>query len=121
MRFRDGEAERAVTLHFRRDGFVLDLPGGSLPARLLAEENGLLTVLLDGVRREAVVVRDGLDYWVLPGNGQPDRRLSLIDPVLEAEAMAEGAGACFTAPMPGKIVQVLIEAGAKVEIGRAHV
>ncbi|MFN3460692.1 MAG: acetyl-CoA carboxylase biotin carboxylase subunit, partial [Oceanibaculum sp.] len=114
LRFRDGEAERAVTLHFRRDGFALDLPGGSLPARLLAEENGLLTVLLDGVRREALVVRDGLDYWVLPGNGQPDRRLSLIDPVLEAEAMAEGAGARFTAPMPGKIVQVLIEAGAKV-------
>ncbi|RKQ70691.1 acetyl/propionyl/methylcrotonyl-CoA carboxylase subunit alpha [Oceanibaculum indicum] len=119
LAFRDGEAERVVTLHFRRDGFVLDLPGGSMPAQLLAEEDGLLTVLLDGVRREAVVARDGLDYWVLPGAGQPDRRLSLIDPVLEAEAMAEGAGARFTAPMPGKIVQVLIEAGARVAKGAA--
>ena len=78
-----------------------------------------MIVTLDGVRRTATVIRDGLDYWVLPGGGQPNRRLSLIDPVLEAEAMAEGAGARFTAPMPGKIVQVLIAAGAKVAKGAA--
>ncbi|WP_430437823.1 acetyl/propionyl/methylcrotonyl-CoA carboxylase subunit alpha [Oceanibaculum nanhaiense] len=121
LRFRDGEDERVVTLHFRRDGFVLDLPGGSVPARLLADENGDMIVTLGGVRRTATVVRDGLDYWVLPNGGQGggNRRLSLIDPVLEAEAMAEGAGARFTAPMPGKIVQVLIAAGAKVAKGAA--
>jgi 3-methylcrotonyl-CoA carboxylase alpha subunit len=127
LRFRDGEAERTVTLHFRRNGFVLDLPGGSVAARLLADENGEMAVTLDGVRRTATVIRDGLDYWVLPsggqgggqGGGQPGRRLSLIDPVLEAEAMAEGTGARFTAPMPGKIVQVLIAAGAKVAKGAA--
>ncbi|MBU0796669.1 MAG: acetyl/propionyl/methylcrotonyl-CoA carboxylase subunit alpha [Alphaproteobacteria bacterium] len=119
LRFMDGEAERAVTLHFRREGYRLDLPGDSLDATVAAGASGDMIVTLDGVRRLATVIRDGLDLTVFPGGGLPSRRLSLIDPLLAAEAMAEGQGARFTAPMPGKIVQVLIEAGASVEKGAA--
>ncbi len=56
---------------------------------------------------ELTVIRDGINH-----------RLGLIDPLAPARTEAVGGGK-LTAPMPGRITQVLTEAGAEVRRGAA--
>jgi 3-methylcrotonyl-CoA carboxylase alpha subunit len=114
LRLKDGSRDIALTAHFRRGGFVLDLPGGSIPARGTLDADGRLTGDLGGVTARATVVRQGDDVVVL-ADGE-SRRLTLFNPMHAAEA-AEGAGGRLTAPMPSKVVAVKSEAGARVKRG----
>ena len=113
LRLRDGSQEIALTAHFRRDGFVLDLPGGSVAARGSLDADGRLTADLGGVSVRATIVRQGDDIVVF-AEGE-SRRLSLFNP-MHAAGPAEGEGR-LTAPMPGKVVAVKSEAGARVKRG----
>lgn len=71
---------------------------------------------LDGRRIRAGIVRLGDELTILlPGQ---THRLTLIDPRHAGEEDEGGTGK-LNAPMPGKIVQVLVEEGAKVEKGQA--
>ncbi len=115
LTFRDAGERITVVVHYRRDSsYRLDLPGGTVSATAEIGEDGRLDAELDGVRRPATVVRHGLELAVLTHGGT--HRLSLVDPVAEAEAV-EAAGGRLTAPMPGKVVGVLVEAGQAVEKG----
>jgi 3-methylcrotonyl-CoA carboxylase alpha subunit len=111
---RDGEREVAVTAHYRRGGFLLDLPGAQVLARAEAEPDGRLVADLGGARMHATVVRTGRMLTVFAGG--VSHRLELKD----FESVAdEEVGGSLTAPMPGSVVQVLVEAGQRVEKGQA--
>jgi 3-methylcrotonyl-CoA carboxylase alpha subunit len=114
LRLRDGKTDVALTVHFRGDGFVLDLPGGPAPARGTLAPDGRLTADIGGDVSRATVVRQGDDIVVF-ADGE-SRRLTLFNPMQTAEA-AQGGGGRLTAPMPGKVIAVKSEAGAKVKRG----
>jgi 3-methylcrotonyl-CoA carboxylase alpha subunit len=114
LRLKEGGHDISLTAHFRRDGFVLDLPGGSLSARGRLDDEGRLTADLGGASLRATIVPQGDDIVVF-ADGE-SRRLSRFDP-MQAVGAAEGAGGRLTAPMPGKVVAVKTEAGAKVKRG----
>jgi 3-methylcrotonyl-CoA carboxylase alpha subunit len=112
--FREGGREIAVTAHYRQGAYEVELPGGR---RMLAgEETGASGVRawLDGEAIAGTVVRSGATIDVFHGAAR--HSLELHDPWLAAvEGDARGGG--LAAPMPGKVIAVLVAAGAAVERG----
>ncbi|MGC2856463.1 acetyl/propionyl/methylcrotonyl-CoA carboxylase subunit alpha [Novispirillum sp. DQ9] len=115
--FKDGDATHTVVVHYRKGGtWDLDLPGAAAPVAVRAERDahGDLIASLDGVRRRATVVRLGWDLVIMAEGRQ--HRLTIDDPAARA-GEGEGAAGSLTAPMPGKVIQVLAEVGQTVEQG----
>ena len=123
LAFLEGERRYAVRVHYRRDGFRLDLPeldrsGASIAIQAAWSADGALSLALDGVQRALRVMRQGDEITVLD-EGRA-RRLVLVDrlaPPLEEEIV----GGHLAAPMAGRIVQVLTMPGAAVRRGQALV
>jgi 3-methylcrotonyl-CoA carboxylase alpha subunit len=114
LHFVDGERTVTVTVHYRPDGCLLDLPGGTLEARGKLDAAGDLLADLGGIREKATVVRNGNVLTVMEQGGS--HTLTLHDPyALTGEE--EAAGGSLIAPMPGKVVAVLVAAGDKVKKG----
>ena len=113
-------------LHFRRgdsppvalrtyplpDGtFRLDLPGGPVHAGWQEDEAGSL-LLIDGVSRRLRVVRRGAELTVIFAGS--NHVLMQEDPL--APPRTETAGSeRVTAPVPGRVVRVLVQPGDAVE------
>jgi 3-methylcrotonyl-CoA carboxylase alpha subunit len=111
--FRDGEARHAAAVEFRPDGYRLR--AGSREYALSASRIGdrRMQVRLDGRAYIVRAVREGED-WHLFSSGA-HHRLRLED---ELEGLdIEAGGASLAAPMPGKVLRVLVEAGAEVAKG----
>ncbi len=102
-------------------GDRLELPDGAVSARLLRPPaDGRLAAEIDGRRITANVVRYGDEIAVFAGAARG--RLTLRDPVADAEAEAADADAgAPTAPMPGVVVAVTARPGAEVAAGAALV
>jgi len=112
--FRDDDADLSITAHYRADGYLLELPGGDLKVRGSLEENGDLLADLNGSRCKATVVCHGDDLVIIiQGHSH---RLTLHDPLAHAGEQ-EVVGGRLTAPMPGKIVAVLVEVGVRIAKG----
>ncbi len=112
--FRDADLDLSITAHYRPDGYLLELPGGSLKVRGTLDDNGDLLADLDGSRCKATVVRHGEDLViVIQGRSH---RLTLFDPLAHVNEQ-EVAGGRLTAPMPGKIVAVLVAPGEQIVKG----
>jgi 3-methylcrotonyl-CoA carboxylase alpha subunit len=118
LTFRDGDETASVVVHYRRNGHELELSGRRVTVRGEMEESGDLVADIGGRRVRATVVRHGNALSVF-AEGRT-HRLDLIDPLVGAGEEEGGSGA-LTAPMPGKVVQVLAVAGDKVEAGAALV
>jgi len=116
LRFDDGGTEIAVTVHYRRDGYVLDLPGGPVPVRGTLDGDGGLRVDMDGTRGRGAVIRHGQELHVFLRGGS--HVLGIVDPLAAVSDLEAGDGR-LTAPMPGKIIAVHVRAGAEVERGTA--
>jgi len=116
LRFDDGTAVVSVTVHYRRDGYVLDLPGASIAAAGRLAVDGTLEARLGDRRCRAVVAR--LDGEVVVFEGRRSRTLRFVDP-RAANVGADPAGGRLTAPMPGKIIQVHAQKGDTVVAGQA--
>jgi 3-methylcrotonyl-CoA carboxylase alpha subunit len=114
----DAASEIAVTVHFGRAGFVLDLPDGALAVRGSRDANGRIAADFGGARAEATVVRRGAEFTVLDQGRS--HLLALFDPLVEAAGAEAGPGR-LSAPMPGKIVAVRVKAGDAVKRGQALV
>jgi 3-methylcrotonyl-CoA carboxylase alpha subunit len=114
LTLQDGDTSVCVTAHYRRDGYLLDLPGGQLLVRGKLDDDGNLLADLGGARIAATVVRHGDDLTIIT-NGS-SHRLTLHDPLAHAGEQ-EVEGGRLTAPMPGKIIALLVQAGASVEKG----
>jgi len=115
FRFTDGADSCPVTVHFVRDGWRLDLPGGPLMARHATLADRRLTAEIGGERRTATVVRSGLDITVL--HDGRTWRIKLDDPSAKAADRDAGDGR-LAAPMPGTVVQVLVASGDGVTGGQ---
>jgi len=115
LHFLDGEEALTVTVHYRPEGYRLELPGGELWVRGELDGEGNLKADLDGIRTSATVVRHGCFITVLE-RGE-SHTLALHDPYALA-GEEEGGGGRLTAPMPGKVVAVMVEPGERVEKGR---
>jgi 3-methylcrotonyl-CoA carboxylase alpha subunit len=110
---RDGERLVHVVARYRPGGFLLELPGGRIEVRGARDEGGDLLADLGGARARATVVQSG-NALVVMTHGHA-HRLTLDDP--EAAAEDQGHAGRLTAPMPGKIVAVMVEEGARVKKG----
>ncbi|MGB8930143.1 MAG: acetyl/propionyl/methylcrotonyl-CoA carboxylase subunit alpha [Anaeromyxobacteraceae bacterium] len=111
--FVDAGRHVRVVAHYRPRGLVLELPGGRVEVR--GERSGASDLVVDfgGARLRATVVRSGEDLVVMSqGHGH---RLTLFDP--DAAAEREVAAGSLAAPMPGKVIAVLVEAGDAVKRG----
>jgi 3-methylcrotonyl-CoA carboxylase alpha subunit len=107
--FRNGESPLTVRVFPRRDGsFRADFPDGP------AEVSGPDFLSVDGVRLLVSVVRHGDDLTVIRSG--VNHHLKWIDPQALHGAEEEAVGR-LTAPMPGRIVQVMVEPGAEVKRG----
>ena len=114
VRLRDGHRAVCVTVRYRQDGYVLDMPSGSVRARAHLEEDGHLHAELDGARVWAMMVRQGDELTVVTARGT--HRL-FVEPALRSPDEDEVVGARMTAPMPGRVVRVAVEAGSRVDRG----
>jgi 3-methylcrotonyl-CoA carboxylase alpha subunit len=114
LHFVDGERTVTVTVHYRPDGWLLELPGGTLDARGKRDAAGDLFADLGGIREKATVVRNGNTLTVME-QGE-SHILAFHDPyALTGEE--EGTVGSLVAPMPGKVVAVLVAQGDKVKRG----
>ena len=114
LSFADDMGEFAVTVHYRGAGFLLDLPSGPLHAAGEIEPGGGLAADIGGERLRATVVGHGDTLSVLSGG--TSHRLVVIDPAARA-ARQEGPAGGFAAPMPGKVIAILVKPGQEVERG----
>jgi 3-methylcrotonyl-CoA carboxylase alpha subunit len=112
--FGDGEQTVSVTAHYRANGYQLDLSGGPLLVQGKLDDAGNLLADLGGVRVKATVVRHGEELTIVTHGSS--HRLTIHDPLAHL-GEREGAAGSLTAPMPGKIVALLVQAGARVERG----
>ncbi|MBO6805296.1 MAG: 3-methylcrotonyl-CoA carboxylase, partial [Thalassospira sp.] len=104
-----------VKVHYRDQGYVIDMPDGSaIIASAEHDENGDIVASLNNVRKRASVLRDGNRLMIFR-DGRSDR-LDIFDP-LAAAGGNEGTGGGLTAPMPGKIIAVMAKAGQSVTAG----
>ena len=116
LTFGDEAHTVSLPVTYLGDGSGWRLADGAQPRllRLMDSRDNTLTISLDGRSLRAEVVADG--EWLHLFDGSSPRSLRLIDPMAHAGATEE-AGGRLTAPMPGKIVAVLAQAGASVARG----
>lgn len=111
---RHGGIEKSLVAAYRGTGFLLELDGCALPATGELRADGTLRADLDGRRLTATVVPAGEKrHLFLDG---ASFIFVAVDPLHHA---GEGGGAegGLTAPMPGKVIALLVEAGTRVEKG----
>jgi 3-methylcrotonyl-CoA carboxylase alpha subunit len=114
LMFRVGETQKTVQVAYRADRFTLAVDGASREARGELSPRGLLRVELDGTRMDATVIAAGrMRHVFLHGRSW---QLASVDPLHHA---GEGGGAegGLLAPMPGKVIALLAEPGAKLAKG----
>jgi 3-methylcrotonyl-CoA carboxylase alpha subunit len=114
--FRDGADERRVTARARAGDWLLEV--GKQPSLLLDGEyrpDGTLSLILDGVRLHVTVFDHGPEMGVFL---DPDSwRLVEIDPLAPSASEDPTAGR-LTAPMPGRVTQLMVEPGDHVRRGQ---
>jgi len=114
LAFRSGEVERNVAVTYAGAGFLLEVDGKTTRASGQLGAGGQLRVDLGGARASATVVAAGERRHVfLHGRCHV---LAAVDPLFHA---GEGGGAegGLAAPMPGKVIALLAEAGGRVDKG----
>jgi 3-methylcrotonyl-CoA carboxylase alpha subunit len=112
--FQDAERAVAIRAHYRGDAHILDLPGGSQPARGSVDAEGGVALRLGPAHFCGRVVRQGDERLVFLDGAT--HRLTAIDPRRPAAASAASAGH-IRAPMPGTVTKVAVKAGDRVAKG----
>ena len=103
-----------VIVHFRKDGFLLEMGETILSACGFFDEEGDLVADLGGNRIKGMVQHAGEEITVdVHGEIQT---LALNNPLASLEGH-ENAGGSLTAPMPGRVAQVLVKSGDTVKNG----
>ncbi len=115
VRLRAGEETRAFTLKRSRNEVEIGDGAQLYLCSARVGEDGGFDAHIDGrsVRAAASVAQGQVELW-LKGRSH---RFELVDPN-ERRAAAQTGHGHLTAPMPGKIIAVLVEAGAQVSRGQ---
>ena len=109
-----GDDEVVVRYQSRRDGsFWVDAGGGEQRALVRERSAGGVTLELDGRRRAFALVRAD-DQWHVQS---PDGDVQLTELPRFPDRSLEAPAGGLVAPMPGKVVDVLVQPGAKVQAG----
>jgi len=107
-----------VGLAYHPHGWVLELDGAAHPLALVSkpdgEGGGKFAIRLDGAALHGTVRRDGELLHVFTGGDH--YTLHYADPMAHA-GEHEALGGRLTAPMPGKVVAVLVKNGQEVGKG----
>jgi 3-methylcrotonyl-CoA carboxylase alpha subunit len=103
-----------VSVTYRADGWDIASDGVHAHMSIAAQHGTHFTLKLGEHTVQGNVVRDGETFHVFTGGAHV--ALVCTDPLAHA-GEAEAEGGRLTAPMPGKIVAVLVAAGAKVDKG----
>jgi 3-methylcrotonyl-CoA carboxylase alpha subunit len=114
MHLADGEETLAVRVHLNARGWRLDLPGGTAEVDTLAHADGSRTIWMDGRAFKARVL-SRQDRVTVYADGI-SHTLRIIDP-LSAAGVVEPAAGRVLAPMPGKVLEVLVSPGQAVARG----
>jgi 3-methylcrotonyl-CoA carboxylase alpha subunit len=111
--FLEGEARYPVRVLFLESVLQVTVNGKTRPLAGQRLADGRLQINLDGRMIKARAVRDGDDWHVFCEGDY--RRLSLQPELASIEEDTRSGS--LAAPMPGKVIKVMTEAGAKVKKG----
>jgi 3-methylcrotonyl-CoA carboxylase alpha subunit len=114
LNFVDALKSHALAINYLPDGWSIACGATSSALKLLASDTGKLTISLDKEKVSGTVVRDGDVFHVFSGGEHAV--LTYTDPLAHTGEV-EAVGGRLTAPMPGKIVAILVGKGAKVKKG----
>jgi 3-methylcrotonyl-CoA carboxylase alpha subunit len=115
LNFRDGGEERLVRARSQAGSWLLQFDNRAILADGERRADGALSILLDGVRKQITVLNHGAETAVFL-NGE-SWRLTEVDP-LAARAGEDPIAGRLIAPMPGRVMQLMVEAGTSVRRGQ---
>jgi 3-methylcrotonyl-CoA carboxylase alpha subunit len=113
--FQSDEQVIEVTAHYRDNGLLLELPSEEMLVSAHIDANGEMQADLAGKRVSASVVREDQLLTILTHG----RQTQLTEIIVSGAPDDEVGGGNLTAPMPGAIIQVMVEAGQTVKAGQA--
>ncbi len=114
LQFRSAEIEKSVLVTYVGNEFLLSFDGRATPVSGEFKPDGTLHAYLDGRRVNAAMVASGEKRHIfLDGRAY---EFAAVDPLFHA-GDADSAEGHLTAPMPGKVIALLVKAGDKVEKG----
>jgi 3-methylcrotonyl-CoA carboxylase alpha subunit len=113
--FRDGAEERLVCARNQAGSWLLQFDGRAILAGGERRADAALPIVLDGVQKQITVLDHEAETAVfLDGESW---RLTEIDP-LAARAGEDPTAGRLTAPMPGRVTQLMVEPGTSVRRGQ---
>jgi 3-methylcrotonyl-CoA carboxylase alpha subunit len=113
--FRDGTEERLVCATHQDGSWLLQFDDRAILGRGERRADAALSMLLDDVRKQITVLEHGTETAVfLDGESW---RLIELDP-LAARAGEDPTAGRLTAPMPGRVTQLMVEPGTSVRRGQ---
>jgi 3-methylcrotonyl-CoA carboxylase alpha subunit len=113
--FRDGAEERLVCARHQAGSWLLQFGDRTILAEGGRRADAALSMLLEGVRKQIIVLDHGVETAVfLDGESW---RLFEVDPLAERAGEDPTAGR-LTAPMPGRVTQLMVEPGTSVRRGQ---
>jgi 3-methylcrotonyl-CoA carboxylase alpha subunit len=110
----EGESETLIDVVYRRrGGWKIALANGaSFEAKGELAGDGQLSGIVGDEKASAIWLRTGNEIQLFTKHGT--RRFAIVDPLHDAEG-AEVAGGPLVAPMPGRVISLLVDPGAHVE------
>jgi 3-methylcrotonyl-CoA carboxylase alpha subunit len=113
--FRDGEAQSSIEARAVGEGWRLRISERDHVAGAERVADGRLALILDGVRSTAIVLEHGERTAVFIAG--ESWQFDTIDPLVPPQGGETGAGR-LTAPMPGRVIELLVAPGASVKKGQ---
>jgi len=101
-------------LHLRGGTFACEVNGQSVEARAIELASGEIEIEIDGLRSTYSMTSEGANHWVQNSAGE----VVLVEIPRFPQPRQEREAGSYTAPMPGKIVAVNVEAGQAVDTGQ---
>ncbi len=111
---RDGAEERVVAARSDAGKWLLQFAGGAMVAEAEEQPGGAFAIVIDGVKRHMTVLDHGSETMVFIAGAS--WRLIEVDPLAARSGEDPSAGR-LTAPMPGRVTQLMVEPGAEVRRG----